>query len=71
MVLSDYPLARKNTGLINVFPLGRFSLLTGEIILCCSLLSENLFTLSCKCIGFLLARCFLKTASCLSGVVVV
>ena len=43
------------------------SLLTGEIISCSSRISKNLFTLSCKCIDTSLDRCFLKTASVLSG----
>ena len=30
-------------------------------------MSSSLFTLFCKCIGILLARCFLKTASGFKG----
>ena len=51
------------TGLIKVLPFGCSSLFTGDINLYCSKMSSSLFTLSCKCIGTLPARCFLKTAS--------
>ena len=45
---SDSPFARMVTGLIKVLPFGGSSLFTGEIILYCSKMSSNLFTLSCK-----------------------
>ena len=41
--------------------------MTGEIISYCSKMSSSLFTLSCKCIGTLLALCFLKIASGFKG----
>ena len=47
--------------------LGCCSLFTVEIISYGSRISKSLFTLSCKCIGTLLARCFWKTESGLSG----
>ena len=47
-IFNDSPLARMITGLINVLPFGCSSLFTGEIILYCSKISSNLFTLSCK-----------------------
>ena len=37
------------------------------MILYCSRMSTNQFTLSCKWVGILLACCFLKTASGLRG----
>ena len=40
-IFNDSPFARMITGLINVLPFG-------EIILFCSKISSNLFTLSCK-----------------------
>ena len=66
-ILSDSPLARMITGLIKVLPFGCSSLFTGDIISYCSKISSNRFTLSCKCIGTLLALCFLKTASGFKG----
>ena len=45
-----------------MFCLGCCSLLSVEIILHCSRMSKSLFILSCKCIGTLLGRCFLKNA---------
>ena len=42
------PFARMITRLLNVLPFGCSSLFTGEIILYCSKISSNLFTLSCK-----------------------
>ena len=62
-IFSDSPLAKMITGLIKVLPFGCSSLFTGDIISYCSKMSSNLFTLSCKSIGILLAFCFLKTAS--------
>ena len=50
-----------------MFTLSCCYLLAGDIVLFCSRMSKSLFTLSCKCIGTLLARCFFKTASCSSG----
>ena len=47
-IFSDSPFARMITGLIKVIPFGWSSLLTGDIILYCSNISSNLFTLSCK-----------------------
>ena len=47
-IFNDSPFARMITGLINVLPFGCSSLFTGEIILYCSKISSNLFTLSCK-----------------------
>ena len=66
-IFSDSPLAKTITGLIKVLPFGCFSLFTGDIISYCSKMSSSLFTLSCKCIGTLLALCFLKTASGFKG----
>ena len=40
--------ARLITGLMKVLTFGCSSLFTGEIILYCSKISSNLFTLSCK-----------------------
>ena len=57
-VLSDYLLARIITGKVIVFSSGCCSLFIGEMISYCSRISNSLFTLSCKCIGTLLARCF-------------
>ena len=47
-IFNDSPLARMITGLINVLPFGCSSLFTGDIMLYCSKMSSNLFTLSCK-----------------------
>ena len=47
-IFNDSPFASIITGLINVLPFGCSSLFTGEIILYCSKISSNLFTLSCK-----------------------
>ena len=47
-IFNDSLFARMITGLINVLPFGCSSLFTGEIILYCSKISSNLFTLSCK-----------------------
>ena len=55
------------TGFMNVLPVGCSSLFTGEMISYCSSISRNRLTLSCKCIGTLLARCFLQTASSFRG----
>ena len=72
-IFSDSLLAKMITGLIKVLPFGcsllcslfyfTCSLFTGDIISYYSEMSSSLFTLSCKCIGTLLALCFLKTAS--------
>ena len=64
-IFSDSPLARMITGLIKVLPFGCSSLITGDIISYCSNNSSSLFlfTLSCKCIGTLLALCVLKIVS--------
>ena len=70
-IFSDSPLARMITGLIKVLPFGCFSLFTGDIISYCSKMSSSLFTLSCKCIGTLLALCFLKLRHVLKVNVVV
>ena len=64
---SDSLFAKKITGLIKVFPFGCSSLFTGDTTSYCSRMSSNLFTLSCKWIGTLLALCFLKTASGFKG----
>ena len=64
---SDSPLAKMITGLITVLRFVCSSLFTGDIISYCSEMSSSLFTLSCKCIGTLLALCFLKTASGFKG----
>ena len=66
-IFSDSPLFKMITGLIKVLPFGCSSLFTGDIISYCSKMSSSLFTLSCKGIGTLLARCFLKTASGFKG----
>ena len=59
-IFSDSTLAR----LMKVFPLGCSSFFfTGDMISFCLRTSSSLFTLSCKWIGTLLSRCFLKTAS--------
>ena len=55
------------TGLIKVLSFGCSFLFTGDKISFCSKMSSCLFTLSCKCIGTLLALCFLKTASGFKG----
>ena len=55
------------TGLIKIIPFGCSSLFTGDMISNCSKKSSNLFTLSCKPIGTLLALCFLKIASVFKG----
>ena len=47
-IFSDSPFARMITGLIKVLTFGCSSLFTGEIILYCSKMSSNRFTLSCK-----------------------
>ena len=60
-IFIDSPIAKIITGFMNVFPSGCSSLFIGEIISYCSRVSSNLLTLSCKRIGTLLARCFLKT----------
>ena len=70
-IFSNSPLAKMITGLIKVLPFGCTSLFTGDIISYCSKISTSLFTLSCKCIGTLIALCFLKTASILKVNVVV
>ena len=67
MIFSDSLLAKMITGLIKVLPSGCSSLFTGDIISYCSKMSSSLLTLSCKCIGTLLALCFLKTASGFKG----
>ena len=64
---TDSHLARMKTGLIKVLPFGCFSLFTGDIISYCSQISSSLVTLSCKCIGTLLALCFLKIVSGFKG----
>ena len=66
-ILKDCPFARKITGFINELPFGCFSLFTGKIISYCSNITSILLTLSCKWIGTLLARCFLKIASSFRG----
>ena len=66
-IFSDSFLAKMITGLIKVLPFGCSSLFTGDIIFYFSKMPSSLFTLSCKCIGTLLALCFLKTASCFKG----
>ena len=62
-IFSDSPCARMIPGLIKVLPFSCFSLFTGDIISYCSKMSSSLLTLSCKCVGTLLALCFLKVAS--------
>ena len=62
-IFSDSRLANMITGLIKVLPFGCSSLFTGDIISYCSKMSYSPFILSCKCIGTLLACCFLKIAS--------
>ena len=62
-IFSDSRIARMITGLIKVLHFGCFSLLSGDIISYCSKMSSSLFTSSCRCIGTLLALCFLKIAS--------
>ena len=49
-----------------MFFLGCCFLFIGEITSYYSRMSKRLFTLSCKCIGTLLARCLLKIAFGLS-----
>ena len=66
-IFSDSHLARMITGLNKVFLFGCFSLVTQELISYCSKMSNNLFTLSCRCIGTLLALYFLKFASAFKG----
>ena len=66
-IFSDSPLAKMIIGLIKVLPFGCSFLFTVDIISYCSKMSSSLFTLSCKCIGSLLALCFLKTASDFKG----
>ena len=66
-IFSDSSLAKMITGLIKVLPFRCSSLFTGDIISYCSKMSSSRFTLSCKCIGTLLALCFLKTASPFKG----
>ena len=66
-IFSDSPSARMITGLMKVLPFGCSSLFTGEIISYCSKISNNLFTLSSKRIGTLLALCFLKFALGFNG----
>ena len=61
------PLARIITGFIKVFPFGRSTLFTGDIISYCSKMSSSLLTLSSKRIGALLALCFLITAPGFKG----
>ena len=50
-----------------MFPFGCCSLFTWEVVSFCSSMSCYLLTLSCRCIGALLARCFLKIASGFRG----
>ena len=64
---SDSLLARMITGFIKLLLYGCSFLFTGDIISFCSKLSSNLFTLSCRCIGTLLALCFSKIASDFKG----
>ena len=59
-IFIDSPLSKMINGLIKVLPFGCSSLFTGDIISYCSKMSSSLLTLSCKCIGTLLACCFLK-----------
>ena len=66
-IFSVSPLAKMITGLIKVLLFGCSSLFTGDTISYCSKMSSSLFTLSCKCIGTLLALCFLKIASGFKG----
>ena len=66
-IFSDSPLAKMITRLIKVLLFGCSSLFTGDIISYCSKMSSSLFTLPCKCIGTLLALCFLKIASGFKG----
>ena len=66
-IFSDSPLASMITGLIKVLTFVCSSLFTGDMISYCSKMSTNLFTLSCKCIGTLLAFVFLKIASGYKG----
>ena len=47
-IFSDSTFAKMIRGLINLFPFGCSSLFTGDIILYCSKISNNLLTLSCK-----------------------
>ena len=61
------PFAKMLMGIMNVFLFGCSSLFTGEMISYCCNMSSILLTLSCKCIGTLLARCVLKTASGFRG----
>ena len=66
-ISNDSPLARIITGLVESFPFGCSSSITGEKISFCSIMSSNLLNLSCEWIGSLLALCFLKTASFFKG----
>ena len=63
LIFSDTHLARAITGFMKLFSFGCSSLFSGEIIPYCSRMSYNLFTLSCRRVDKLIARCFLKTAS--------
>ena len=54
-IFSDSPLAKMITGLIKVLSFGCSFLFTGDKISFCSKMSSCLFTLSCICIGTLLA----------------
>ena len=46
-----------------MLPFGCSPLVTGKMVSYCSTMCSNRLTLSCKIIGTLFARCFLKPAS--------
>ena len=66
-IFNNSPFAKMIKGFINVLPFGCTSLFTIEMSSYCSSMSSNRLTLSCKLIGTLFARCFLKTASGFKG----
>ena len=66
-IFSYSALAGRVTRFMKVFLFRCTSSITDEITSYCSRMSSNLFNLSCKRIGTLLARCFSKTASGLRG----
>ena len=61
------PLARIITGLIKGLSFWLLFFVFGVINLYCSRMSRSMFILTCKRYGTLLARCFLKIESTLSG----
>ena len=65
--LQDFLFSNVITGFINLFHFGCCSFSSGQIISNFPSMSNSLINLSCKCIGTLLASCFLNSASAFSG----